>query len=674
MLELAFEYYNHYYFTFVAILNAVMNKLYIFMVCLFSFQLLLAQKPAAGKERNGLPIQKDSTQKPPISAYKIITYKGDTTYVDTSLTIAKDYKFNYLRKDNFELIPFANVGETYNRLAYSFGDLELLPKFAAQARHYNFMDVNDIYYYEVPTPLTEVYFRTVSEQGQNLDAFFTVNTSPRINFSIAYKGLRSLGKYQNSLTSTGNFRATFSYRNKNDRYQLHTHFVSQDLLNRENGGLSDLAFQQYTSKEKEFEDRSLLEMKYENAENVLYGKRFFLNHSFDLLNGDSNKITLTHQLNFNDQKYIFRQDAPLKYYGETFKTSGLRDEVKQRYIKNQLELTYKNSLLGQLGFKASSSYYNYGYNSVIYLGDQFVPDRLTGTNYAVGADYKNSFGPVALYGDAMLNLVGDFTGYYFKAGAKYRVNENNYVNAEFRSNERAPNFNFLLYQSDYLNYNWYNDFNNQNTQTLSLELHSLKLFDATAEINRMGNYTYFAKNPEKDVKPFQANTPVAYLKVKAHRLFNFGVFSLDNTLMYQNVSEGKNLLNVPAFVTRNSLFYHDYWFQKALFLQTGFTFKYFSKYNMNGYDPVLAEFFVQNEQQFGGYPVVDFFFNAKIKQTRIFFKLEHVNTLINGNNNFVAPDYPYQRLHYSLWSGVGFLPLISWAFPSLFKAWAWLSA
>jgi len=51
---------------------------------------------------------------------------------------------------------------------------------------------------------------------------------------------------------------------------------------------------------------------------------------------------------------------------------------------------------------------------------------------------------------------------------------------------------------------------------------------------------------------------------------------------------------------------------------------------------------VQNVQEFGDFPVVDFFFNAKIRQTRIFFKLEHLNSLIDGNNNFSAPDYPYR--------------------------------
>ena len=63
---------------------------------------------------------------------------------------------------------------------------------------------------------------------------------------------------------------------------------------------------------------------------------------------------------------------------------------------------------------------------------------------------------------------------------------------------------------------------------------------------------------------------------------------------------------------------------------------------MDAYDPVLAEFYVQNEQEFGAFPVVDFFFNAKVKQTRIFFKLEHLNSLITGNNNFAAPEHPYR--------------------------------
>ena len=64
---------------------------------------------------------------------------------------------------------------------------------------------------------------------------------------------------------------------------------------------------------------------------------------------------------------------------------------------------------------------------------------------------------------------------------------------------------------------------------------------------------------------------------------------------------------------------------------------------MNGYDPVLAEFYVQNSQEFGAFPLVDIFFNAKIRQTRIYVSYEHVNQLFNStSNHYAAPGYPYR--------------------------------
>ncbi len=64
---------------------------------------------------------------------------------------------------------------------------------------------------------------------------------------------------------------------------------------------------------------------------------------------------------------------------------------------------------------------------------------------------------------------------------------------------------------------------------------------------------------------------------------------------------------------------------------------------MSSYDPVLAEFYVQNEQELGGFPLIDIFFNAKIKQTRIFFTWEHFNQLFTSQNEyFSAPGYPFR--------------------------------
>jgi hypothetical protein len=119
--------------------------------------------------------------------------------------------------------------------------------------------------------------------------------------------------------------------------------------------------------------------------------------------------------------------------------------------------------------------------------------------------------------------------------------------------------------------------------------------------------------------------------------------ALDNTLLYQQTAQDDAILNVPKIVTRNTLYFSDYFFTKALYLQTGVTFNYFTKYYANGYNPVLTDFFVQNQQKIGDFANLDFFINARIRQTRIFLKAEHFNSSMASRNTFYsAPNYPYR--------------------------------
>ncbi|WP_133546600.1 putative porin [Salegentibacter sp. 24] len=614
----------------------------IFFLFLFSPAMIFAQTALGGAPDT--ESTKD-TVKPPISAYKIISIENDTTFVDTTLTIEKNYKFNYLRKDNFELLPFSNTGQTYNRLGIGFEPEKLYPEFGAQARHYGFLEVDDIYYYHVPTPFTEAYYKTVPEQGQQLDVLFTINTSDRLNFSAAYKGVRALGRYQNVLTSTGIFRFGLTYKTLDKKYHLRTHFVSHSLLNQENGGFSELALQQYIDKEEEFEDRSLLEMNFENAESTLYGKRFYLDHYYDVATPDSlsaNALRVGHIFKHDYKKYEFVQtQAENLIFGPSFQEANFSDRVRLTEFYNQAYVQWSNKTLGKVKAKAAVKNFEYGYNTFYIRENDTINNKLSGSNYSIGGEYEKSISGFDIKADAMLNLAGDFTGSYFAAHAGYSLDDENRLEFGVNQNSHMPNYNFLLYQSNYINYNWQNEFVNVNTQSIYGELRSQKLLNIEGRLTQIQNYTYFTEGEDSLVKPFQAGDQVRYLKLKASKRFDFGLFAIDNTLMYQNVLDGASLLNVPEFVTRNSLYYKDHWFDKALYLQTGFTFKYFTEFNANAYDPVLAEFYVQNSAEFGNYPIVNFFFNAKVDQTRIFLQLDHLNSLIDGNNNFVAPGYPY---------------------------------
>ncbi len=581
-----------------------------------------------------------------ITDYLIVSHQRDTTYVDTTLSIKKEYKYNYLRKDNFELMPFSNLGQTYNTLSYNVEEIDLMPSFGARARHFNYMEVEDINYYHVPTPLTELLYKTAFSQGQLIDAFFTVNTSKRFNFSAGYKGLRSLGVYQHILASTGNFRFTSSYKTKNKRYVANAHFVSQDLLNQENGGLKDdnLAF--FESGEDEFKDRGVLEVNFEDAENVLKGKRFYLNHSYAIIDkSDSiskNNLNVKHIVSLKDKSFTFDQISANAFFGDAFQSRSLRDRVTLEELYNQVQLNYANVVLGELQFNASHNNYNYGYNKIVILNGNAITNRLKGDVFAVGGKYKKQIKGFLLKGELGINVSGDLDGNYVKGEASYQINEDLIIGAQINHSSKAPNYNAQLNQSNYISYNWQNSFDNVETQQLAFNIESNKLANVFVDLSTISDYVYFGKNEEGFVKPFQNDKPITYLRVKANKEIKYRNFTLNNTVMYQNVKDDNKVFNVPEIITRNTLYYSNHIFKKAMFLQMGITFNYFTSYNMNGYDPLLAEFYVQNEQELGSFPRLDFFINAKVRQTRIYLKAEHFNAAFTGYNYYSAPNNPYR--------------------------------
>ena len=578
--------------------------------------------------------------------YKIISHQADTIYLDTTLTTLKEYRFNYLRKDDFDVIPFANLGQTYNTLSYDFSSDKLMPLFGARARHFNYREIEDVNYFYVPTPLTELMFKTAFEQGQLLDAFFTVNTSKQFNFSIAYKGLRSLGKYQHALTSTGNFRFTTNYKTKNNRYKAKAHIFTQDLLNQENGGIRDEDIENFESGNPEFIDRSVFDPLFEDAENILEGKRFHLDHEYALLNKkdsvQSSSLKIGNVVSFTHKYYQYKQSSQNDVFGDAFE-NVIHERTTLEDFYAEANATFQNKTLGTIKGLIGYSNYNYGYDKLVQIDGANITNRLKGDVISVGGAYDNTIGKFNVNGRFGINVTGDFTGNYLNGKASFQYNDDINLGASLNVNSRAPNYNYLLYQSDYINYNWQNNFDNVQTKQLGFHVRSNKIANVDVDYTTVNNHTYFAKDVDGFVKPNQFDGTINYVRVKLSREFKYGKFGLNNTIRYQTVIDGEGILNVPEFVTRNTLYYANHFFENnALYLQTGITFSYFTSYNMNAYDPVLAEFYTQNNTSLGGFPLLDFFVNMKVRQTRIFFKAEHFNSSFTGYNYYSAPNYPYR--------------------------------
>lgn len=594
---------------------------------------------------------KELAKKAPITSYRIISIEKDTTYVDTSLTIRDEYEYNYLRKDAFGLLPFANEGHTYTTLDFGLNKYSALPEFGFKGKHFNFQNKNQINYYSVATPLTELYFKTVMEQGQSLDALITVNTSERFNISLSFKGLRSKGKYLNELTSNGNFRLTSSYNTLNKRYFAKFHFTGQDLLAGENGGIIDT--ENFESKESDFRDRLRLSVYLSDAFSFLKGKRVFLDHILRINSNDSqNNLFLTHQITLENKFYEYNQATTLTTFGQdtfyrfgTAYNSKINDQTKYKAGYNKLGILYENKTFGKFNFFIDDLNYNHYYSKVILTSSGFIPSRIKKHLNSIGGQYHYQKDKVE--GDIRVSKsISTQTFSSIEVNLNYKINSQNHVSFEYQNLSKLPDNNYVLHQSSYATYNWFNNFKNEKINSAVIKAKT-QWIDTEIQVSNLKDHLYFKDNSIYDsiqsVAPAQYEKSINYISLKANKEIKYWKLALDNTILYQKVTQNDPILNVPQIVTKNTLYFSDYFYKKALYVQAGVTLNYFTSYYANAYNSILSEFFVQNSKKIGDFSNLDFFINGRIRQTRIFVKAEHFNSAFASKNKFyAAPDYPYR--------------------------------
>lgn len=592
-----------------------------------------------------------------LDLYRIITLDRDTTYIDTSLTIKKEYSHNYLRRDTFGLLPFANDGQTYNTLQYSLTAVNPYPEFGFKAKHFNFIEANQIRYASVATPLTELYFKSTQLKGQSVDSYIAINTSPNLNFSLAYRGLRSQGKYINQLASTGNFRFTTSYSTQSKRYWFDFHFTQQDILNEENGGITTI--DDFESENSDYKNRQRLEVYLTDAKSFLKGKRFFIDHGFRINSKQgTNNLYLKHQFNYENKFFEYNQLTVssnangniINRFGDSFRSTEINDQTRYNKMYNKVGLQYENTFLGKFQFFVDDFRSNYYYNQILIFDNRTVPNSLSMTINSAGGQYeyrKGKWNGRFLYARSITNQSLS----NLDATMQFDLDEDNQFTFQYQNTNKLPNNNYNLHQSSYVAYNWSNNFNNEKINSLSANAIT-PWISASLQLATIQDHLYFnyiSSQAEKlaqtqIVTPSQYAGTIKYLSLKMNKEFQFGKFALDNTVLFQKVDQNQSVLNVPEIVTRNSIYFTDFFFKKALYLQTGIVFNYFTNYYANDYNPVIGEFFVQRDKQIGNFPNLDFFVNAKIQRTRIFFKVEHFNSSLTGNTFYSAPNNPYRDM------------------------------
>ena len=616
--------------------------------------------------------------------YKIYFLNDKVETVDTSLNIYKEYKFNFLREDSFELLSMPNVGGSYNKLGYTFNKIIDYPKLGARAKHFHYFEAEDIGYYNVPTPFTEIFAKSTFEQGQILDMLVSINLSQQFNFTLAHKGYKSLGKYINSRSRGNQFRLSTNFNSKNNKSKFKFHLTSQNLFNQESGGLTADGIYFYEQAPNYFvlddfgnqienEDGTFEMVEYDgyldrsrlptflSSESSLYSKRVFADFNRSLIfnkEKDISSLSLGFQFTHEYKKLEYNDPYTNALFGEV--AEGILVSDQSRYILQKNIIYFESNFdkfgklrLGYSLISSDNSYKNYDGNL---SGLIFNLDNQQ-SNFS--AKWYKDFNFFKIDFTFNKSLKDEFISNYTSVSLETNTIKNVKIKLNAFSSERSPNLNYVLFRSAYKEYNWYNsDLENQKSSSLSAEISFKELIKLSGEYNTIDNYTFFREltnslNGETDtfrkVTPNQINSKISYFKIKLFSKVDFGKFSFINTGQFQKKEQeleldGLATLNVPEWITRNTIMFSSEVFNNSLFIQSGFTFNYFTKFYADYYNPLLSEFITQNYKEIGDYPRIDFFFNAKIQQTRVFIKVEHLNSSLSGYDYYSDPFNPYRDL------------------------------
>ena len=175
--------------------------------------------------------------------------------------------------------------------------------------------------------------------------------------------------------------------------------------------------------------------------------------------------------------------------------------------------------------------YSYGYDKIINQTSGITKQKLQGSGASFGADWK------AKVSKFQLDATGEITpgsarlaGTNLQGNLSYKKDSLFSIKASVLLNSKSPNFNFLLHQSTYDEYNWENDFENIRTQNLGFQIDS-RWLNAAVNLTNIENYTYFDENN----KPQQYSENVTYLR-KKEKLFSQKKSTLkdDNENIYNN--------------------------------------------------------------------------------------------------------------------------------------------
>ncbi len=527
----------------------------------------------------------------------------------------------------------------------------------------------EVKYYNTRTPYTLLDFTQSEHRTRKNETRFNVlhsqNVSPFWNFTFRFDQARSAGQYKNQATKN-NFVTLYTSYNR-DRLNLYGGFISNSILNNENGGLHENA-DLLGEPDTDFLDVNLTSVRSEFGNLYFYTTGEYQFGRFiqvpateadsifeeeeeeeNLINRSVFKpfagIIYSFQFENHTKQYIDQEDSTNTffenaYYGHDYESDSLR----YGKISNVLQLKqYENP-------ERKTSF-----GKRVFIGQEFVrlstPGPVMGVYNRQVRRYSNIYVGGGIFRQTGSFWRWNFDGRIFLLGRNVGQTELSGIItkplsllgdslASININGKIENSMPDYFQEEYYSnrIRWNDDLKMEQRMSVS---GSIKVPDKRTELSAnyalINNYIY---NNGEGI-PAQFGGQLLVLSAYAGKEFKLGNFYFKTKLLWQKAGneEVLHLPDLSAFVSAN----YRLVIAKVLFTHLGVDTRYNTEYYADAYDPVTGFFHLQDEEKVGGYPYIDVYANLQLKRTRVFFKLMNVGTEFIDKEYYTTPSYPMNR-------------------------------
>ncbi|MDE6651330.1 MAG: putative porin [Paramuribaculum sp.] len=545
----------------------------------------------------------------------------------------------------------------------------------------------------IPMTLLSYNFGGGRENAQDrLTGVFSGNVNKRLQIGANLDYLYSKGSYSNQADKNLAWGLSSSYMG--DRYELQMFFNHYNLLNKENGGITD---DLYITDPEQLQGGSAsinpktIPTRLSAAHSRIRGKELYINQRYKVgywhitpPNDSIPNDTIEHKeyipvssfiwtLNYNAGRHMFKntsaEDASEFWENSYLSRNGSTDVTTYWSLKNTVGVSLLEGFhkYAKFGLSAYITHEIRRYNQTVdsipigewrpagltpYPFDVKLAPKATENLMWVGGQLTKQKGSLLRYeATGRFGIIGPVAGDLLLDGNvstrfKFLGDSVNITAYGRFSNEEVP---YLIKQYVSNHFIWQNDFGKTRRLKLGGALNLGKTMTyINAGVENIQNLIYFGEN----CMPMQNGGSVQVVSASLSQNFKVGILHWNNRLNFQT-SSNDAVLPLPKFSVYSNL-YILFKVAKVLDVQFGIDCDYYSKYYAPGYQPATTTFYNQREIKCGNYPFMNAYANMKLSKARFYVMFSHVNQGLTGNNYFSMPHYPMNPRRFQLGVSVDF--------------------